>query len=96
MSVYFDSLLAEYRTIWNNRALVTVGNKSEEILKEAIKRELLDENSHPRIRKNRYEKYYSAVKRVVNSTISQEAKLQLIVVHNEIMGKLVLDEKGRA
>jgi hypothetical protein len=96
MSVYFDSLLAEYRTIWNNRALVTVGNKSEEILKEAIKRELLDENSHPRIRKNRYEKYYTAVKRVVNSTLSQEVKLQLIEVHNEIMEGLVLDEKGRA
>ncbi|MDQ0197688.1 hypothetical protein [Neobacillus ginsengisoli] len=95
MSVYFDSLLAEYRTIWNNRALEAIGKNSEEILMEAIKRELLDENSHPRIRKNRYEKYYTAVKRVVNSKISQEAKLQLIEAHNQIMEELNEDDKGR-
>jgi hypothetical protein len=58
------------------------------ILVEAIKRELQDENSHPRIRKNKYEKYYSAIKRVINSTISLEAKLLLIKIYNEVMEEL--------
>jgi hypothetical protein len=85
---HFDSLLAEYRLIWNNRRLATDERNSEVILCEAIKRELLDENSHPRIRKNRFEKYYSAVKRITNSSISLDAKLQLIGLHNEIMDQL--------
>jgi hypothetical protein len=86
--VSFDDLLNEYRRIWNNRLLETVGKSSQEILVEAIKRELLDENSHPRIRKSKFEKYYSAIKRVVDSTITLEAKLLLIKVHNEVMDDL--------
>ncbi|QIZ11128.1 hypothetical protein HFZ78_25300 [Priestia megaterium] len=84
----FDELLEEYRQIWNNRILETEGKGSEVILVEAIKRELQDENSHPRIRKNKYEKYYSAIKRVINSTISLEAKLLLIKIYNEVMEEL--------
>ncbi|MBT2699272.1 hypothetical protein J7E79_17965 [Bacillus sp. ISL-40] len=86
--VSFDELLEEYRQIWNNRILETEGKGSEVTLVEAIKRELQDENSHPRIRKNMYEKYYSAIKRVINSTISLEAKLLLIKIHNEVMEEL--------
>nr|WP_210427064.1 hypothetical protein [Priestia megaterium] len=86
--VSFDELLEEYRQIWNNRILETEGKGSEVILVEAIKRELQDENSHPRIRKNKYEKYYSAIKRVINSTISLEAKLLLIKIYNEVMEEL--------
>ncbi|MBT2737104.1 hypothetical protein [Bacillus sp. ISL-7] len=86
--VSFDELLEEYRQIWNNRILDTEGKGSEVTLFEAIKRELQDENSHPRIRKNKYEKYYSAIKRVINSTISLEAKLLLIKIHNEVMEEL--------
>jgi hypothetical protein len=86
--VSFDEVLEEYRQIWNNRILETEGKGSEVILVEAIKRELQDENSHPRIRKNKYEKYYSAIKRMINSTISLEAKLLLIKIHNEVMEEL--------
>lgn len=86
--VSFDDLLVEYRRIWNNRLLETEGKGSEEILIEAIKRELLDQNSHPRIRKSKFEKYYSAIKRVMDSTISLEAKLSLIKIHNEAMEEL--------
>ncbi len=84
----FDALLEEYRLIWNNRLLDSQGKGSEETLFEAIKRELLDENSHPRIRKNRFEKFYSAIKRVIDSTVSQDAKLLLIKIHNEVMEEL--------
>ena len=86
--VFFDDLLVEYRRIWNNRLLETEGIGSEETLVEAIKRELLDENSHPRIRKSKFEKYYSAIKRVMDSTISLEAKLWLIKIHNDAMEEL--------
>ncbi|WHZ01380.1 hypothetical protein QNH48_20600 [Neobacillus sp. YX16] len=88
-NINFDELLAEYRMIWNNRMLAASDRNSEETLTEAVKRELLDENSHPRIRKNKFEKYYSAISRITQSTISNEAKVSLIHVHNGIMEKLI-------
>ena len=87
-NINFDELLTEYRMIWNNRILAA-SDSSEETLTEAVKRELLDENSHPRIRKNKFEKYYSAISRITQSTISNEAKVSLIHVHTGIMEKLI-------
>ncbi|WP_342431952.1 hypothetical protein [Neobacillus sp. FSL H8-0543] len=86
--VDYAELLAEYRRIWNNRQLETAGRDNEAVLKETIKRELLDEYSHPRIRKNRYEKFYAAVNRVVQSVITSEAKIRLIHVHTQVMDEL--------
>jgi hypothetical protein len=85
----FDELLAEYRRIWNNRLLAVYDKSSEDTLKEAVKRELLDENSHPRIRKNKFEKYYSAINRITQLTISNEAKVALINLHNGVMEQLI-------
>ncbi|MFJ7725699.1 hypothetical protein ACIQXV_05975 [Neobacillus sp. NPDC097160] len=87
-NVNYKVLLEEYRSIWNNRLLPAEDLTSEETLTMAIKRELLDENSHPRIRKNKYEKYYSAVKRVLDSPLSLEAKVLLINIHIEIMEEI--------
>jgi hypothetical protein len=84
----FDKLLSEYRRIWNNR-LLTASRSSEETLTEAVKRELLDENSHPRIRKNKFEKYFSAINRITQSTISNDAKVSLIHIHNRVMEDLI-------
>ncbi|WP_235846478.1 hypothetical protein [Neobacillus drentensis] len=84
----FDDLLKEYRMIWNNRLLDTEGRNSKETLFDAIKRELQDANSHPRTRKNKYEKYYSAIKRVIDSTVSEEDKLLIIKIHNQVMEEL--------
>jgi hypothetical protein len=84
----FNFLLNQYRTIWNNRLLSSIDKSSEEVLKEAIKRELLDENTHPRIRRNCYEKYYLSIKRVMGASILPEAKLALIQIHNEIIEEL--------
>ncbi|XJZ25841.1 hypothetical protein ACF5W4_10530 [Bacillota bacterium Lsc_1132] len=84
----YEFLLTEYRKIWKNRLLTSEENNSEKILKEAMKRELLDENSHPRIRKNRYEKYYLSVKKVISAAILPEAKLQMIQIYTEQMEKL--------
>lgn len=84
----FDLLLAEYRSIWNHRLLENEGESSEVVLREAIKRELLDENSHPRIRRNKYEKYYLAIRRLINSSLEPEGKLTLIHLHDEIIASL--------
>jgi hypothetical protein len=53
----------------------------------------MDENSHPRIRKNRFEKYYSAIKRVMKSSVTTESKFLLIELHNKIMEEL--SEEGK-
>jgi hypothetical protein len=84
----FDALLEAYRQIWKNRLLISEGNSSEKILKETIKRELLDFNSHPRVRKSKEEKYLSATKRIIESDLTSEEKVSLIKVHLEIVSQL--------
>ena len=91
MSDVFIDLLESYRQIWNNRKLTEHDNSAEQVLKEAIKRELEDANSHPRIRKSWKDKYYSATKRVAESGISNEHKVGLIELHIEIAEQLNKD-----
>jgi CRISPR/Cas system CMR-associated protein Cmr3 (group 5 of RAMP superfamily) len=81
----FDQLLQDYRSIWNNRLLQIEGQKSDQILLEAIKREINDENSHPRIRRNKYEKFYLATKRIIEAPIPSQSKLDLIYLHKNMM-----------
>jgi CRISPR/Cas system CMR-associated protein Cmr3 (group 5 of RAMP superfamily) len=80
----FEQLLQDYRSIWNNR-LLQEEQESEQILLEAIKREINDENSHPRIRRNKYEKFYLATKRIIESSIPYQSKLDLIYLHKKVM-----------
>ena len=84
----YQLLLEDYRSIWNNRLLTTKDQTSKETLNEAIKRELLDENSHPRIRKDKYEKYYSAVKRIMTSQISLDSKVKLVEIHIAVIEEI--------
>ena len=77
----FGVLLNAYRSIWNNRLLRNNDLSDEYILKDAIKRELLDENSHPRIRKSKEEKMYLALKRIVESNVMAEDQFHLIKLH---------------
>ncbi|MFD2680543.1 hypothetical protein [Bacillus seohaeanensis] len=79
----FLYLLNSYRSLWNNRQLGYTDSSAEAVLKEAIKRDLLDENSHPRIRKNKEEKYYLAIKRIIESSLHEKDKLQLIQLYTE-------------
>jgi CRISPR/Cas system CMR-associated protein Cmr3 (group 5 of RAMP superfamily) len=81
----FDQLLQDYRSIWNNRLLQIEGQESDQILLEAIKREINDENSHPRIRRNKYEKFYLATKRIIEAPIPGQSKLDLIFLHKKIL-----------
>jgi CRISPR/Cas system CMR-associated protein Cmr3 (group 5 of RAMP superfamily) len=84
----FNQLLQDYRLIWNNRLLNSEGEESEQILLEAIKREINDENSHPRIRRNKYEKFYLATKRIMEAPIPAQSKVELILLHKKVMEEL--------
>lgn len=87
MEIQFDYLLHQYRQIWNHRLLVA-NLSSEEILYEAILRELKDENSHPRVRRTIYEKFFLALQRLQRSSIPDAAKAQLIAIHIDMMEKI--------
>lgn len=83
----YRNLLQEYREIWNNRRLESEENP-EETLVEAIARELKDENTHPRARRTVLEKYFLASKRIIESSISNESKVLLIKLHNDMTEKI--------
>ena len=80
----FDHLLNQYRLLWNHR-LLHGDLSSEEILRDAIWRDLKDENSHPRIRKTIFEKFYLSTKRILDSSLSHETKCELVALHLEIV-----------
>lgn len=83
-TVDYSELLAAYRTLWVNRPLVASEEQSKEVLLEMIGRDLRDENSHPRARKNPYAKFYLATKRIVDSTLTDDKKIALMNTHIEI------------
>lgn len=80
-------VIEAYRSLWNNR-LLNEGD-DEDVLREAISRELKDEFSHPRVRKQPHEKYYLATKRVIESDIESDMKLSLLTIHLEEMEKIL-------
>ncbi|MCC5800533.1 hypothetical protein H7H33_01815 [Rossellomorea vietnamensis] len=91
MSVVFNDLLISYRQIWKNRMLANNDISPEQVLKEAIKRELEDANSHPRVRKSIEVKYYLATKRITESDLSNDDKVRLIHLHIEMAAQLMKD-----
>lgn len=82
------NLLHIYSKLWKNRIVEEQGDKDDDLLRERIKGELLDENSHPRARKNRYEKFYLCLQRIHHSKLSHEEKSMIISVYIEEMEKL--------
>ncbi|MBH9968678.1 hypothetical protein I7V34_08200 [Bacillus sp. V3] len=84
----YEVLLKEYSSVWKNRNLYDENQSPEQILKEAIKRELLDQNSHPRVRKPISEKYISASKRILESGLSSESKVKLLDLHIQMINQL--------
>jgi hypothetical protein len=89
----YEKLLNEYRTIWNNRKLHSE-QLPEDILKEAIYRELKDENSHPRARRTLMEKYYLSTKRILEASLESDSKMMLIQLHMEL-AEAIKDEEGK-
>ncbi|WP_285766025.1 hypothetical protein [Peribacillus sp. SI8-4] len=81
-----EARLEAYLSIWNNRK-VTDGEKPD-VLSELIRRELLDENAHPRARKPPLEKFYLCIKRVMESPLSANMKDAIIMVYIAEMERL--------
>ncbi|MDX5476400.1 MAG: hypothetical protein LPK00_12770 [Bacillaceae bacterium] len=82
-----NKLLSIYKNLWNSRNLENV-NDSEVVLQELIKRELLDELTHPRVRKTPYEKFNLAVTRISGAPINNEEKIALINRFKGVMGDI--------
>lgn len=80
-------LLDAYRQLWTKREL-SVENGELETLKSAVEKELKDEMTHPRLRKNIYEKFQLAIKRIVFSSLNDTEKVELIAFHNNVLEKL--------
>ncbi|MFF2459440.1 hypothetical protein [Peribacillus simplex] len=74
-----EELLMAYLSIWNNRKVTDGGGR--EVLAELIHRELLDENAHPRARKSVLEKFYLCIKRVMESSLSEEMKNAIVMAY---------------
>ncbi|ESU30178.1 hypothetical protein G3A_23285 [Bacillus sp. 17376] len=93
LAMDYEKILDEYRTLWNNRKLQS-DQSSENILREAIQRDLKDENSHPRARRTLMEKYYLATKRILEASLSNESKILLLQLHMELV-EAIQDEAGK-
>ncbi|WP_226676873.1 hypothetical protein [Mesobacillus jeotgali] len=93
LAMDYEKILDEYRTIWNNRRLQS-DQSPEDILREAIQRDLKDENSHPRARRTLMEKYYLATKRILEASLTSESKIKLLQLHMEL-AEAIQDEAGK-
>ncbi|MGD6815916.1 hypothetical protein ACQCVE_02430 [Metabacillus sp. 113a] len=81
-------LLECYRRIWHNRRLDS-RLPPEEALEDALMRDLLDEGTHPRVRKSITDKYALSVSRVQDSLLQKEEKNELIIRYNTVMNRLL-------
>jgi hypothetical protein len=83
---YMDAkeLLEAYRQLWSNRAL-PVENDEVETLRASIEKELKDEMTHPRLRKNPHVKFHLSIKRIVSSTLNDDQKVKLIDWHIKVL-----------
>ncbi|GIN40400.1 MULTISPECIES: hypothetical protein [Heyndrickxia] len=73
-----ERLLEVYLSIWKNRKTTNCHRKSEELLKAAVSSELLDEQTHPRLRVSKETKFFFAVQRISNSSLDLSEKMGLI------------------
>ncbi|RIW35147.1 hypothetical protein D3H55_08795 [Bacillus salacetis] len=87
-----DELLDSYKKIWNNRELSSLETDASKILEEAVIRELKDENSHPRVRRSLEAKFYFAVKRITESSLSLPDRYSLIEYYISKMEELRMEQ----
>ncbi|WP_420167097.1 hypothetical protein [Bacillus coahuilensis] len=78
-------LLTAYSSLWNDRHY---NSNEDNILKELIKRELLDENSHPRVRKSPHQKFYLSMIRINESKLPSDVQTKLISEYISVMKEL--------
>ncbi|MCG3083382.1 MULTISPECIES: hypothetical protein [unclassified Anoxybacillus] len=71
-------LLDAYRSLWFNRSLPATESDADDVLLDAIRRDLLDEMTHPRLRKSPYEKFSLALKRIASSSLDAKQQYELV------------------
>ncbi|GAC90429.1 hypothetical protein KN10_0865 [Anoxybacillus flavithermus NBRC 109594] len=71
-------LLDAYRSLWSNRSLPATESDADDVLLDAIRRDLLDEMTHPRLRKSPYEKFSLALKRIASSSLDAKQQYELV------------------
>ncbi|MEB6547782.1 hypothetical protein MXL46_01510 [Heyndrickxia sporothermodurans] len=84
----YSKLLEAYLSIWNNRIDSDDTLSPKEKLHELIIMELHDEQTHPRTRKTKEMKFYLAIKRVANSSLTDSEKIALIRYYTEVMEEI--------
>ncbi|MEK5523229.1 hypothetical protein B5V89_08460 [Heyndrickxia sporothermodurans] len=84
----YSKLLEAYLSIWNNRIDSDDTLSPKEKLHELIIMELHDEQTHPRTRKTKEVKFYLAIKRVANSSLTDSEKIALIRYYTEVMEEI--------
>lgn len=88
-------LLQSFRLLWNNRSLPVVENERL-TLEKAIKADLLDEITHPRLRKSHGRKLVAAINRILQSDLSDGEKIGLIDCYIQIFDKIQKEKEGEA
>lgn len=82
-------LLNAYRKLWSNRSLQLNNDKGEnkneqDLLCQTIKKDLLDEMTHPRVRQPQDVKLQWAVKRIEESDLDPTTKDNLLSLYHSI------------
>ncbi|MBM7703302.1 hypothetical protein [Metabacillus iocasae] len=84
-----DQLLHCYKQLWSSRSFASEqSDNSKEVLLQAIKKDLLDEMTHPRVRKTAHVKYHWAIKRILTSSLETNEKLALIEQYTNVYEEL--------
>ncbi|MFJ7745843.1 hypothetical protein [Peribacillus sp. NPDC097295] len=83
------TLLEAYTRIWNNRKLMKEKEEPLHVLSELIRRELLDENAHPRARKPIHEKFRLSVNRVMESPLTDEEKREIVSIYRTVHERIL-------
>ncbi|MDX7984737.1 hypothetical protein [Bacillus velezensis] len=79
-----------YQALWNNR---TLPSSTLEEAEKAIDLELLDQRTHPRLRKSPEEKFALAVQRIVDSRLRPIEKYELVELHTKRL-QFLKEERG--
>ncbi|KZZ84292.1 MULTISPECIES: hypothetical protein [Bacillaceae] len=80
-------LLDCYRKIWHNRKLDS-DLPERAALEDAMKRDLLDEGTHPRVRKSPDQKFDISISRVMDSSLKEEEKMELAAGYAAVLAIL--------
>jgi len=82
----YINLLERYRELWSNRNLsATNQDSAKEVLEETIRKDINDEMTHPRVRKDPSIKFYWAIKRIEESDMDMHFKMALIQFYIDAM-----------